>query len=851
MNKLILAVLLLVPSLSWGQGQTVDCRTIKTGGTPSSAPNCYTSVANFAALSTIPSQYRVAFMVVSTQNDGASYRLAADLTTWTAWPPTPSIPAPSPTTLGGVNSKAAASHQFLTQIDTDGSIGSAQPAYADVSGLNTAATHVASDFDASGSAAAVQAFSLQKSANLSDVLLPRTAHSSLLDLPVRPPFNTYTAWNALGDSFTATVCGGSVYPNCYVQLLATLTGMTANDLGVSGAMVAEVSQEAHTLVIGTGTLSTVMVGVNDKRFYTDTIKEAVYKAGIYESYAYLAVPDANKLHAQDSGVTYSSSCPTQQMWAGAAWLTSRCATVGQTITFTLYGSTLYIPYIVNGSGTANNATWNVSVDGTVVAAYTGNPGEDITSQNGLTYAAQMTPLRGFTEAAHTVVMTVLTVPDGNSYMPFDWASGNQNVVYNGGPTVIVGNVARGTAAGYTTYGGSDALVATFNGMVRSVVASLLADGLNVGFVDVGAIINPLTGIGPDGLHPNVTGYQQIRDGFYGQIYSSRIVSGVSTTQPNAQFGSFGIQAVSNVGGTYIEDNAYYNGSNFTNPSNGQSALMVANGGSWEMRTNAASNTAGTNLNVGMFTNLQVYNGLFGIGGKVTPGVCCNVTNFDLYNTAGHAIVLPNNRLSLPGTNATAVELGISNWGAQANSALGMLLMENCQYNSGFVTIVTGGCSAINQNVNEFGFVMFPSAAAGTNLGGGATAEKLKTNLDGTFASGNMSTSTGTYTGFNYKVDGTTGHIQYGGTAPTGSVCGSSFSVESHSTDASGTITVGTSSSNACTVTFANAYGTYAHCTVTNQSSVAGFAYVVTLSKITLASTGALDASVVVWHCDGI
>jgi hypothetical protein len=43
------------------------------------------------------------------------------------------IPAPAPATLGGVKSKAAVTHQFLTGIGTDGSVSQAQPTTDDVS----------------------------------------------------------------------------------------------------------------------------------------------------------------------------------------------------------------------------------------------------------------------------------------------------------------------------------------------------------------------------------------------------------------------------------------------------------------------------------------------------------------------------------------------------------------------------------------------------------------------------------------------------------------------------------------------------------------------------------------------
>lgn len=45
--------------------------------------------------------------------------------------PAASVPNPSVSTLGGVNSHAAVAHQFLTQIGTDGSISGAAPTPAD------------------------------------------------------------------------------------------------------------------------------------------------------------------------------------------------------------------------------------------------------------------------------------------------------------------------------------------------------------------------------------------------------------------------------------------------------------------------------------------------------------------------------------------------------------------------------------------------------------------------------------------------------------------------------------------------------------------------------------------------
>lgn len=68
----------------------------------------------------------------------ANTQNAANLTSGTV--ASARLPTPTSTTIGAVKSFASVSHQFLTQIGTDGSITAAQPAASDVSGLAPSAT---------------------------------------------------------------------------------------------------------------------------------------------------------------------------------------------------------------------------------------------------------------------------------------------------------------------------------------------------------------------------------------------------------------------------------------------------------------------------------------------------------------------------------------------------------------------------------------------------------------------------------------------------------------------------------------------------------------------------------------
>ena len=75
-----------------------------------------------------------------TTKQGAFVGDAVDATALTGTVPAANLPNPTSSTLGGVQSLASASHQFLTSIGTDGIPTKAQPAAGDISGLGSIAT---------------------------------------------------------------------------------------------------------------------------------------------------------------------------------------------------------------------------------------------------------------------------------------------------------------------------------------------------------------------------------------------------------------------------------------------------------------------------------------------------------------------------------------------------------------------------------------------------------------------------------------------------------------------------------------------------------------------------------------
>jgi len=122
---------------------------------------------------------------------------------------------------------------------------------------------------------------------------------------------------------------------------------------------------------------------------------------------------------------------------------------------------------------------------------------------------------------------------------------------------------------------------------------------------------------------------------------------------------------------------------------------------------------------------------------------------------------------------------------------------------------------------------------------------------GPSAYGTGDSTSGLYFGTGYV--GTTKHVTTGngsGVTPALSSCGTSPSLTTGSSDTAGKFTMGTSASNACTLTFGTAYTTAPFCVVQNATTGAG-AFSATVSATTIVIGGtAADSSVFFYHCTG-
>lgn len=100
------------------------------------------------------------------------------------------------------------------------------------------------------------------------------------------------------------------------------------------------------------------------------------------------------------------------------------------------------------------------------------------------------------------------------------------------------------------------------------------------------------------------------------------------------------------------------------------------------------------------------------------------------------------------------------------------------------------------------------------------------------------------------VISTSGRLAFTGSSPVVSGCGTSPAIDSHATNNSGTVTVGTVAAASCTVTFANSgFTTWNHCNVTPQTALATFGYSYTKTVLTVTATSLLN-EVFDYRCDG-
>lgn len=269
--------------------------------------------------------------------------------------------------------------------------------------------------------------------------------------------------------------------------------------------------DAYTTEITSGTLSTVLTGYNNFRYFGGNATAlAMYERSLMAELAYLSIPDTAKVYADEMDLTGTWSTPTTY---GGVDFAQASSTQGDTAECTLYGTVLYI------GGTAVNSgggTLRVTVDGANKGTVACTGAVVDTFHSNRSFAPFVFRISGLSNGPHAVVISV----DVAGTCQVDWAGGNEHRGHQFGPAVYVGNALRMKDEDYTEYGVSGTLAdnRAHNLIIGRVCRTLARDGLNVVLVPATDKYDPYTGVGVDHVHPNqATGHVQIANAFIGKM----------------------------------------------------------------------------------------------------------------------------------------------------------------------------------------------------------------------------------------------------------------------------------------------------------------------------------------------
>lgn len=290
-----------------------------------------------------------------------------------------------------------------------------------------------------------------------------------------------------GDSITVGV-GATTYENSWAGKF--LGDYAVTNYAVSGDQAGDQSAKIQTSFTRVPSdIYTLIVGTNDHRTYkTDTAKKAAFKAFYRQCLAWMALPV--KKFAR-TGMTITGT------WSdtGVNTFGKNTSQLGAKASATFNGTGVIVGTILQDS-TSAASTVTVKIDGVSVGSFSCNVA--MTTVNGLTYAPAALYFGGLANTSHTIELEN-TVSGKIFYL--DYIAETNQVA----PDIVVGNIIEMSAAGYSTYGTSQANVIAYNTMIADVVGEFATEGITIPLVDLYSSVNPATQLS-DGVHPNDTGH---------------------------------------------------------------------------------------------------------------------------------------------------------------------------------------------------------------------------------------------------------------------------------------------------------------------------------------------------------
>jgi hypothetical protein len=337
----------------------------------------------------------------------------------------------------------------------------------------------------------------------------------------------------------------------YAAQVATAKGWTGGQFqnsAVNGSMAPDTWGQVYPITVSSSSDQAFIYsdGFNDAHVYGPDLQYQDYFRNAHlAALLWLSIPDAQKIRATDSSITYAGAWTTQTnplYGLGSAYPQKFSNTNASTVTKTFTGGRTIFVGITRQ--TTVTGTFTVTIDGVVKGSYsaqapTGGSSGTGSAQtaNGLNYGPQVLCFTGLEDKAHTVILTVTSGTGGANFVYFDWIAATNGIQSVGGPRLYVGGITKPQSALFSSGGvvspsASETVDSIYDAIIRTNAELMRAWGFSTTFVDVRPGFIPATMVQGDGIHPNQTGYDYMT-GVYlyamnGLPYS---LPSVSTSRP--------------------------------------------------------------------------------------------------------------------------------------------------------------------------------------------------------------------------------------------------------------------------------------------------------------------------------
>ncbi len=323
--------------------------------------------------------------------------------------------------------------------------------------------------------------------------------------PVVVSNNNVSKVNTYGDSITfgASASGFDTY---YTTLMGRALGYEVNNQSFGGATIEDYPYTDNLFAqpVGTTTISTMLVGYNDHRYYgTDATRLDTFTRALPVVLAYASIPDANKKFANTFGTTGTWTATTTYNKSFGIFSTNS----GDTATTTVNGNVVYVA----GTRFASGGTIKITVDGRDYGVYdcSGVQTANLTARN---WAPFMMRVGNLSNGPHSVVLTKMSTGS----CELDWAAGNEmHYSQNYAPAIYVGGALLMTTANYASDSPAGSVESNrlYNNAIQKVIKQLEADGLPVVPVETAENYDPATMVSVDNVHPSTYGHRMLANFF--------------------------------------------------------------------------------------------------------------------------------------------------------------------------------------------------------------------------------------------------------------------------------------------------------------------------------------------------